>query len=142
MSRTVFAAFGRRLFPGLDGRLNVIERALTVGIPNLLHKMEAAMAAREDAAYDKLNATIATVKDGWGSLVAERDRYKAALEAADANQAAAVAAALEADSDVDAGKVEAADAALAELVPAPSSEPDVPVEESPAGPSDEAPAQS
>lgn len=76
-----------------------------------------AMAAREDAAYEKLNATILTVKDGWASLVAERDALKAALEASDANAAAQVQAALDADSEVDAGKVEAADAALAEIAP-------------------------
>lgn len=80
------------------------------------------MAAREDAAYEALNATILTVKDGWASLVAERDALKAALENADAAAAAQVAAALEADSSVDAAKVEAADAALAELV-APPAEP-------------------
>lgn len=75
------------------------------------------MAAREDAAYEQLNATIQTVKDGWASLIAERDALKAALENADANAAAQVQAALDADSEVDASKVEAADAALAELVP-------------------------
>ena len=85
------------------------------------------MAAREDAAYDKLNATIQTVKDGWASLVAERDALKAALEQADANAAAQVQAALDADSDVDASKVEAADAALAELfAPAPAPPADEP----------------
>lgn len=83
---------------------------------NHLRKEMAAMAAREDQAYADLNATILTVKEGWASLVAERDALKAALEAADANAAAQVQAALDADSDVDAAKVEAADAALAELV--------------------------
>lgn len=83
---------------------------------NNLHKEITAMAAREDSAYADLNATILTVKEGWASLVAERDALKAALEAADANAAAQVQAALDADSDVDAAKVEAADAALAGLV--------------------------
>lgn len=83
---------------------------------NNLHKEIAAMAAREDQAYADLNATILTVKEGWASLVAERDALKAALEAADADAATQVQAALDADSDVDAAKVEAADAALAELV--------------------------
>lgn len=84
------------------------------------------MAAREDQAYADLTATILTVKDGWASLVAERDALKEALENADANAAAQVAAALEADSDVDAAKVEAADAALAELV-VPPVQPEPPV---------------
>jgi hypothetical protein len=88
-----------------------------------LEKDVKVMAAREDAAYEKLNATILTVKDGWASLVAERDALKEALENADADAAAQVQAALDADSDVDAGKVEAADAALAELVPAAPEEP-------------------
>jgi hypothetical protein len=83
-----------------------------------------AMAAREDAAYEKLNATILTVKDGWASLVAERDALKEALENADAEAATRVQAALDADSDVDAGKVEAADAALAELASQPAPEPE------------------
>lgn len=86
------------------------------------------MAAREDAAYEQLNATIQTVKDGWASLIAERDALKAALENADANAAAQVQAALDADSEVDASKVEAADAALAELVP-PAPQPEEPAEE-------------
>jgi hypothetical protein len=73
------------------------------------------MSEREDQAYANLNATILTVKDGWASLVAERDALKAALEQADADAAVRVQEALDADSEVDAGKVEAADAALAEL---------------------------
>jgi hypothetical protein len=47
---------------------------------NNLQKEMAAMAAREDQAYADLNATILTVKEGWASLVAERDALKAALE--------------------------------------------------------------
>lgn len=91
------------------------------------------MSEREDAAYAKLSADIAAVKTGWAALVAENAALKVdnqtlrdALAAADATQAAAVEAALTADSVSDAGKVEAADAALAELV-AP------PVEPPPAG---------
>ena len=102
-------------------------RSLT-GKVDQLQKDVQIMAAREDQAYENLNATIQTVKDGWASLVAERDALKAALENADANAAAQVQAALDADSDVDASKVEAADAALAELV-APAPEPAPPAEE-------------
>lgn len=86
---------------------------------NNLKKEITAMAAREDQAYADLNATIQTVKDGWASLIAERDALKTALEAANGDVAAQVQAALDADSDVDAAKVEAADAALAELVTPP-----------------------
>jgi len=104
-----------------------IREAVRVEIPNQLRQMEASMAAREDAAYEQLNTSIQTVKDGWAALVAERDQYKAALEQADATRAQAVADALEADSDVDAGKIEAANAALNELVaPAPPAEPEQP----------------
>ncbi len=101
-------------------------------ITNTVLKELRAMGAREDAAYEKLAADIQTVKDGWGSLVAERDALKAALESADADAAARVQAALDADSEVDAAKVEAADAALADLLPPapPADEP--PVDEPPA----------
>jgi hypothetical protein len=100
-------------------------------ISNTVLKELRAMGAREDAAYEKLAADIQTVKDGWGSLVAERDALKAALESADADAAAQVQAALDADSEVDAAKVEAADAALADLVAPPVVE-EPPVDEPPA----------
>ena len=86
---------------------------------NHLRKEIATMAAREDQAYENLNASIQTVKDGWASLVAERDALKAALEEENATRAQAVQDALDADSEVDAAKVEAADAALNELVAQP-----------------------
>lgn len=98
---------------------------------NTVLKEIRAMGAREEQAYEKLAADIQTVKDGWGSLVAERDALKAALESADADAAAQVQAALDADSDVDAAKVEAADAALADLLPPPPAE-ELPAEEPPA----------
>lgn len=87
---------------------------------NHLRKEIATMAAREDQAYANLNASIQTVKDGWSSLVAERDALKAALEEENATRAQAVQDALDADSEVDAAKVEAADAALNELVAQPA----------------------
>lgn len=105
--------------------LRLIADAQTVTL-HKIRKELLIMAAREDAAYEALTATILTVKDGWASLVAERDALKEALENADANAAAQVAAALEADSDVDAAKVEAADAALAELVVPAEPTPDEP----------------
>jgi hypothetical protein len=101
-----------------------IRRAVVNEIPARLREMESRMANREQAAYENLSATIQSVRDGWTALVAERDQYKAALEAADADEAAAVAAALEADSEYDAEKIETADAQLAELV----AQPPAPVE--------------
>lgn len=104
-----------------------------------IRRLEERMGAREDAAYEALNANIAAVKEGWASLTAERDALKAALEEADADKAAAVQDALDADSEVDASKVEAASAALDELAghteEPPVEEPPVeepPVEEPPA----------
>jgi len=84
-------------------------------LPARLDQMEARMAEREDAAYANLTATIQTVKDGWAAQLAKIAALEAALAEADAEQAAAVADALAADSEFDAAKVEAADAALAEL---------------------------
>lgn len=88
--------------------------SLEAKVETLIRKVDI-MAQREDQAYADLTATILTVKDGWASLVAERDALKAALENADADAAVRVQEALDSDSDVDAGKVEAANAALAEL---------------------------
>src|SRR5688500_16364189 len=112
----------RQILYDLAADLTSIRRAVSghSGDLTTIKKEIRAMAAREDAAYEKLAADIATVKDGWASLVAERDALKTALENADANAAAQVQAALDADSDVDAAKVEAADAALAELVAPPA----------------------
>ncbi len=99
-----------------------IRRAVVHEIPAKLREMESRMANREQAAYENLTATIQSVQSGWTALVAERDQYKAALEQADADEAAAVAAALEADSEYDADRIEAADAALADLVAQPPAE--------------------
>jgi len=85
------------------------------------------MGAREDAAYAKLGDTINTIKDGWAAKDAEIRVLREQLANADADAQARVEAALEADSDVDAGKVEAADSALAELV-AVAPDPEVPSE--------------
>lgn len=109
--------------------LNVADdiTAIRTALEGLDRKLDA-MSEREDAAYAQLNSTIQTVKDGWASLVAERDQYKAALEQADAEKAQAVADVLAADSDVDAAKVEAADAALAELNAQPAQPAEPPAE--------------
>lgn len=88
------------------------------------------MGDREDAAYAALSGKIDTVKEGWAVLVASNAakdtriaELEAALATADADAAAELAAALEADSEGDAVKVEAAGAALDELV-APLVEPE------------------
>lgn len=84
------------------------------------------MAAREDAAYEALNANINTVREGWAALVASNAakdariaELEAALQNADAEAAAELEAAMAADSDADAAKVEAASAALDDLVAPP-----------------------
>jgi hypothetical protein len=75
------------------------------------------MTEREDAAWARQAELIQSVKDGYSALVTERDAWKKAAEDA--------GAALESDSLADAEKVEAANAALEELVaqPAPTPEP-------------------
>lgn len=98
----------RASLAGVNRKLDELLRKVTV------------MGQREDDAYAKLSSDIQAVKDGWASLVAERDALKSALESADADKAAAVQSALDSDSDFDAAKVEAADAALAELVAPPA----------------------
>lgn len=104
--------------------LRVIAQSHTEKLNNITREITT-MGAREDAAYQQLSADIQTVKDGWAALVAERDALKEALQNADANAAAQVQAALDTDSDIDAAKVEAADAALASLVaPAPGADTD------------------
>lgn len=85
-------------------------------IMNELYKLGDQMSEREDAARARQLELVQAVKDGWASLVAERDQWKAAAEAAGADVAAQVQAALDADSEVDAEKVEAANTALDELV--------------------------
>jgi hypothetical protein len=104
--------------------LRVIAQSHTEKLNHITREITT-MGAREDAAYQQLSADIQTVKDGWAALVAERDALKEALQNADANAAAQVQAALDTDSDIDAAKVEAADAALASLVaPAPGADTD------------------
>lgn len=87
------------------------------------------MAAREDAAWEKQAADVAAVKAGWDTLVASnaaKDQQitdlQAALEAAGGDVQAQIDAALEVDSEGDAVKVEAANAAL-EALTAPPVEP-------------------
>lgn len=113
--------------------IHALARMTNADVDMILREL-AKMSEREDAAFARQAELIQSVKDGWGSLVAERDALKEALENADADAAAQVQAALDADSEVDAAKVEAANAALDELVnPAPPVEPpaDEPVDEEP-----------
>lgn len=101
-----------------------INREVLVRLAGLKRKLDD-MAEREDAAYARQAELIQSVKDGWGSLVTENAALKEALENADADAARRVQEALDADSNVDAGKVEAANSALDELLnpPAPQPEP-------------------
>jgi len=84
------------------------------------------MAAREDAAWEKQAADVAAVKAGWDTLVASntaKDQriadLEAALEAAGGDVQAQIDAALGVDSESDAVKVEAANAALEGLLAPP-----------------------
>lgn len=75
------------------------------------------MASREQDSYAKLTATVEQVKTAFTSLQTERDEYKAALEGADADKAAAIQSALEQDSEHDADAIDAVNSALSQLVP-------------------------
>lgn len=101
-----------------------LQEMKTTGETNLKEIRE--MAVREDAAWEKNAADLASVKEGWDALVASNTAkdgqivaLQAALDAANAGTDAAVQAALDVDSDADAGKVEAANAALESLLAAP-----------------------
>lgn len=78
------------------------------------------MGAREDAAYARQEELIQLVKDGSAAKDAKIAALEAELANADADAQARVDAALEADSEFDADKIEAGNSALAELVAAPA----------------------
>lgn len=94
------------------------------------------MAEREDQAWASFNSKVEIIKQGWAAKDAEIANLRAQLENAGVDTQNQVQAALDADSAVDAAKVEAADAALAELIagtepqPEPQPEPG-PVNETP-----------
>lgn len=75
------------------------------------------MTSREEASRAQLTATVEQVKTAFTSLQTERDEYKAALESADADKAAAIQTALDQDSEHDADAIDAVNSALSELVP-------------------------
>lgn len=77
------------------------------------------MGAREDAAFARQEELIGLVKEGSAAKDAKIAALEAELANADADAQARVDAALEADSEFDADKVEAGNAALAELVATP-----------------------
>lgn len=97
-----------------------------------MKEMITEMGAREEAADARQLELIGLVRDGWLSLQAENRVLRDQLAQAGADQEAAVAAALEADSDFDAGKKEQANVALEELItPAPEPQPEPEPEPSP-----------
>lgn len=81
------------------------------------------MGAREDAAFARQEELIGLVKEGSAAKDAKIAALEAELANADAAAQARVDAALEADSEFDAGKIEAGNSALEELV-APAPEPE------------------
>lgn len=78
------------------------------------------MAEREDAAYARQEELIGLVKEGYTAKDVEIVALREALAGADAAAVARVDAALAADSDFDAAKVERANSALEELVATPA----------------------
>ena len=67
-------------------------------ILNRLTQMEANLMANEQESRDQLSGAITGALAAYDQAVADRDRYKAALEEADATTAQAVADALAAES--------------------------------------------
>jgi hypothetical protein len=89
------------------------------------------MAEREDQAWATFNSKVEVIKQGWAAKDAEILNLRAQLVAAGADTANQVQAALDADSAVDATKVEAANVVLDELVVPPATpepEPEEPAE--------------
>lgn len=74
------------------------------------------MGAREDAAFARQEELIGLVKEGSAAKDAKIAALEAELANADADAQARVDAALEADSEFDADKIEAGNSALEELV--------------------------
>lgn len=76
------------------------------------------------ANFDELNADLATLATGYQSLQAANAILQAAVDAADADKAAAVAAAIAADDAIDQAAVDAADAVVEGVLnpPAPPAE--------------------
>ena len=75
-----------------------------------------AMGVREDAAAARMAELVQLVKDGSAAKDAKIAALEAELANSDADAQARVDAALEADSEFDAGRIEAANTALEELV--------------------------
>ncbi len=95
MSWSDWFTWPRRTISDIDARTFW----LRVELPQLLTAMEERMSAREDETRAELSAAIDGALSAYDAVVAERDQYKAALETADADKAAAVAAAVAETND-------------------------------------------
>jgi hypothetical protein len=104
-----------------------------------IERMLIQMGAREDAADARFAELVNAVKEGSAAKDAEIAQLREALTNADADALARVEAALAEDSERDADKKEAGNAALEELVamPAPSPSDPEPTPEDPAPASSE-----
>lgn len=91
---------------GIDGHLLAVEESIT------------RIGSEMSADFDKLDADLNTLAQGYVALQAANKQLSDALASADADKAAAVAAAIAADDAVDQAAVDAADAiATAVLAP-------------------------
>lgn len=135
--RALRPLFWRDLLLVVEIVVDAVQRAVTPRFDAILKEIQI-MGQQTDAGLAHLKDDLSKVRDGWASLVAERDQYKAALENADADKAAAVASALEADDAHDAASIQEADALVHDLVnkaeqpPADSGDGSAPVENPPA----------
>lgn len=112
--------------------------SLRLSVNNLIRRSDTIqkeiqiMATREELAWSDFSAKIETIKQGWAAKDAEIANLRAQLANAGADTANQVQAALDADSAVDATKVEAANVALDELVVPAQPEPEPTPEPEPA----------
>jgi regulator of PEP synthase PpsR (kinase-PPPase family) len=109
----------------LDRRVSELKQILQIIDGHILNVEEitTTLGERMAANFDQLDADLNTLAAGYQSLQAANAILQAAVDAADADKAAAVAAAIAADDAVDQAAVDAADAiATAVLNPAPPAE--------------------
>ncbi len=93
---------------GIDGHVLAVEEIVTT------------LGVQMAANFDELNADLATLAAGYQSLQAANKILQDAVDAADADKAAAVAAAIAADDAIDQAAVDAADAVVESVLnPAP-----------------------
>lgn len=117
-----------RALPGLQR--DIARLLQTTATKHDIHHLGVLMTSLEQQSRDDLSAAITGALAAYDAVVAERDQLRAALQAADADKAAAVADAVAADDSDDAAYNESQVAALRRLqggsdpAPAPTPNPE------------------